>query len=375
MEVKETPGMLRTFWKSEIVAEQLYHFMAGRHPDANKKDTIIKIEKMERSHAAIWSDIALRTHDVSFQISVLLKLEILLIKLIYFVIPFTIFVHYMEHKERNAILEYAELLELYADDEKTRKQITNIIRQEIGHEWYMMEQVANKSTYVSKAKEAIHGMTAGIIETLALVIGLLAVHASSRIIGLTGLISTIAGAVAIMTISYLSAKGHHDLYEGRIRELSIKKDIHPMTLRQELEGVFMEKGIGADTVKVLMNVIGDDVHALSNLIQSLKITEEAIVPREAVQTTITFFMIGTLPILIPFFVGIIWNAQPFVPAVIAFILAIVIVSIAGLFIAVLSGKKISTKVIHNILIIVGACSTTYLIGLMARIFLGIEAGH
>ena len=148
-----------------------------------------------------------------------------------------------------------------------------------------------------------------------------------------------------------------------------------MTLRQELEGVFMEKGIGADTVKVLMNVIGDDVHALSNLIQSLKITEEAIVPREAVQTTITFFMIGTLPILIPFFVGIIWNAQPFVPAVIAFILAIVIVSIAGLFIAVLSGKKISTKVIHNILIIVGACSTTYLIGLMARIFLGIEAGH
>ena len=226
MEVKETPGMLRTFWKSEIVAEQLYHFMAGRHPDANKKDTIIKIEKMERSHAAIWSDIALRTHDVSFQISVLLKLEILLIKLIYFVIPFTIFVHHMEHKERNAILEYAELLELYADDEKTRKQITNIIRQEIGHEWYMMEQVANKSTYVSKAKEAIHGMTAGIIETLALVIGLLAVHASSRIIGLTGLISTIAGAVAIMTISYLSAKGHHDLYEGRIRELSIKKDIH-----------------------------------------------------------------------------------------------------------------------------------------------------
>jgi len=375
MEAKAPLGMLRTFWKSEIVAEQLYHFMAGRHPDANKKETIIKIKKMERSHAAIWSDISLRTHGVSFQVSVLLKLEILLMKLIYFVIPFTIFVHYMEHNERNAILEYAELLELYATDERTRKQIINVIRQEIGHEWYMMEQVANKSTYVSKAKEAIHGMTAGIIETLALVIGLLAVHASSRIIGLTGLISTIAGAVAIVTISYLSAKGHHDLYEGRVRELSIKKDVHPMTLRQELEGLFAEKGIDADTVKDLMNVIGDDVHALSNLIQSLKIAEEAIVPREAVQTTITFFVIGALPILIPFFAGIMWNAQPFVPAVIAFTLAIVIVSIAGLFIAVLSGKKISTKVIHNILIIVGACSTTYVIGLMARLFLGIEAGH
>ena len=33
MEGKATLGMLRTFWKSEIIAEQLYHFMmAERHP-------------------------------------------------------------------------------------------------------------------------------------------------------------------------------------------------------------------------------------------------------------------------------------------------------------------------------------------------------
>ncbi len=367
--------MLKTFWKAEVIAEQLYRFMAERHTRADKKDALGKIAKMEHGHALVWNLIAQRTHGVSFHISTFMKFEIWLLKIAYYAIPATIFVHYMEHQERNAILDYAALLEFYTDDEKTKKQITHIIRQEIEHEWYMMEQVADKSAYVLKAKEAIHGMTAGIIETLALVIGLLAVHATSRIIGLTGLISTIGGAVAIISISYISAKGHHDLYEGQVRELSIKRDVHPVTLRNELEGVFMEKGIGSDTVKDLMSVIGDDVHILSNLVKGLKLTEIAIVPKEAVQTTITFFMIGTLPILIPFFAGLIWDARPWIPAAVAFVLATIIVSITGFFIAVLSGKKISVKVLHNILIIVGASSLTYLIGLMARIFFGIEVGH
>jgi VIT1/CCC1 family predicted Fe2+/Mn2+ transporter len=281
----------------------------------------------------------------------------------------------MEHVERNAILEYSALLEKYKGDDKTRKQLSNIIRQEVGHEWLMMEQVADKSVYVLKAKEAIHGMTAGIIETLALVIGLLAVHATSSVIGLTGLISAVGGMVAIVTISYVSAKGHHDLYEGRVRELSVKKNVHPMTLKQELEQALLQKEISRATVNDLMQVIGDDVLILSNLVRSLKITEEAIAPLEAVKTTVFFFIIGTLPILVPFFAAIWLDAPPSMPAAVAFALAVIIVSISGFFLAVLSGKKILPKVIHNILIIVGACSTTYLIGFAARILFGIEAGH
>ena len=349
--------------------------MAKRYQDADQKNSVLKIGKMERGHAAVWNKIAERTHNVSFQVSIFLRFKIFLMKLFSLIIPFTIFIHYMEHKERNAILEYSELLQSYQDDAKTKKQLTNIIREEIGHEWLMMEKIADKSSYVSKAKEAIHGMTAGIIETLALVIGLLAVQSTSLIIGLTALIATIGGMVAIMTISYISAKGHHDLYEGKVKELSIKKDIHPRTLKQELENAFLEKGIGDKTVRDMMNVIGDDTQILSNFLKSIKIAGEAIVPLKAVKTTTTFFIIGTLPIVMPFLAGIMWNAKPLIPAMIAFAIAIIIVSIAGLFIAVLSGKKISVKIVHNILIIVGACSSTYLIGLAARVLFGIESGH
>jgi VIT1/CCC1 family predicted Fe2+/Mn2+ transporter len=82
-----------------------------------------------------------------------------------------------------------------------------------------------------------------------------------------------------------------------------------------------------------------------------------------------------LPILIPFFVGAAWDSAPIIPAFVAFVFAIIIVSIAGLFIGVLSGKKISAQIVHNILLIAGTCTATYLVGFAARNIFGIETGH
>ena len=375
MKAEDPLELLRTFWKSEIIAGRLYGFLAERYKDDARRESIIKLGKIELGHANVWHNIAKKVYGVSFDVSIFFKLEILLMRTFSRIFPFTIFVHYMEHQERYAILEYPKLLEIFKDDESITKIITNVIRQEIGHEWQMMEQIADKESYILKAKEAIHGMSAGVIETLGLVIGLLAVHATTLTIGLTGLIATIGGMIAIMSISYISAKGHYDLYEGKIIELSIKREVHPTVLRGEIEDVLVEQGISVETAKNMMDAIGGDVVVLSNLLKTIKSSGEGVVPKEAVLTTSAFFIMGTLPILIPFFVGLAWDSDPMIPAIIAFVFAIVVISIAGLFIGVLSGKKISAKIIHNILVIMGTCTATYVVGLVARTLFGIEAGH
>jgi VIT1/CCC1 family predicted Fe2+/Mn2+ transporter len=375
MKAEDSLKLLQTFWKSEIIASRLYGFLAERYKDDARKASIIKLGEIELRHANVWNHIAKKVYDVSFEVSIFFKFNILLMKVLSLILPFTIFIHYMEHQERHAILEYSKLLEIFKDSEDITKMITNVIRQEIGHEWQMMEQIADKESYILKAKEAIHGMSAGVLETLGLVIGLLAVHTTTLIIGLTGLIAAIGGIIAIMSISYISAKGHYDLYEGKINELSIKKEVHPAVLRGELENVLVEQGISGETTKNMMEVIGGDAVVLSKLLKTIKSSGEGVVPKEAVVTTSVFFIMGTLPILIPFFVGLVWDSNPKTPAIIAFVFAIIIISIAGLFIGVLSGKKISAKIIHNILVIMGTCTATYLVGLAARSFFGIEAGH
>jgi VIT1/CCC1 family predicted Fe2+/Mn2+ transporter len=322
MKAEDSLGSLWTFWKSEIIAGRLYGFLAERYKDDSRKESIIKLGEIELGHANVWNKIAKSVYDVSFEVSIFFKLDLLVMRVLSVILPFTIFVHYMEHQERNAILEYSKLLEIFKDREDIAKMITNVIRQEIGHEWQMMEQVADKESYIVKAKEAIHGMSAGVIETLGLVIGLLAVHTTTLLIGLTGLIATIGGMIAIVSVSYISAKGHYDLYEGEISELSIKRELHPAVLRGEIENVLVEQGIGGETARNMMDAIGGDVTVLSNLLKAIKSLGEGVAPREAVVTTSVFFIMGTLPILAPFFVGLVWDSDPMIPGIIAFVLQV-----------------------------------------------------
>lgn len=375
MKTERNPSLLYKFWQSEIIANRLYSFLAAQCKDNERKEIILRIGKMEQGHATVWDGIAMKSHGVSFRITLPLRAKILSAKLLSFILPFTIFIHYMEHQERNAILDYSKVLEAYKDDEQTRSIIINMIRQEIGHEWSMMEQIADKEFYIAKTREALDAMTAGIIETVGLVIGLLAAHSSTRTIGLTGLIATIGGTIAVISVSYVSAKATYDLHEGRTREIHVKREINPAVLKRELELALIENGVGSEVVKAMMGMIGDDTALLSNLLKSIKLVGEVGVPKEAIKTTGLFFIIGALPILLPFFVGQAWNSGPWIPAMVAFFLAILTISGAGFFVAVLSAKKILVRIAHNISVIMGTCVVTYLVGLAARIFFGIEAPH
>jgi VIT1/CCC1 family predicted Fe2+/Mn2+ transporter len=236
-----------------------------------------------------------------------------------------------------------------------------------------MEQIADKRLYIVKVKEAVPGMTAGIIETLGLVIGLLAAHAKTSMIGLTGLIAMIGGVIAEMSVSYISSKGHHDLNEGRDRELTVKKEVDPTLLKRELEKDLAERGISSETVRLILDSIGDDAGVLSSLVKTIRNTAEAPQPKESLKTTGIFFIIGALPVLAPFLIGTMWDSSPTIPAIVAFFLAVISISVAGLFMAVLSGKRIATNIMHNLFIIMGTAALTYLVGLGARLSLGI--GH
>ncbi len=375
MTVEGNLSLLHKYWQSEIVADRLYDFLAARCDDAEQKEIIRKIGKMEQGHATVWNRIAAKSHGATFEVTLSLRLKIWMGKLLSMILPFTIFIHYMEHNERSAILEYSTLLDAYTHDEETRKIITNIIRQEIAHEWQMMEQMADKEAYIAKTREALDAMTVGIIETLGVVIGLLAAHASTLTIGLTGIIAAIGGLFAIMSTSYVSSRANYDLHEGRAREIHVKRDISPAVLKRELEKALIGTGIRSETVKDIMGIIGDDTSILSNLVKSIKMTGEAGEPKEAIKTSGLFFIIGAVPILVPFFIGVMGELAPFIPAVTAFGVAVFTISTAGFFVAVLSGKKILVKIAHNILVIMGTCAVTYGVGLAARTLLGIDVVH
>jgi len=82
-----------------------------------------------------------------------------------------------------------------------------------------------------------------------------------------------------------------------------------------------------------------------------------------------------VPIVTPFFIGVIWDVGALIPAILAFLLAVLTISTAGFFVAVLSGKKILMKIVQNISVIMGTCAVTYGVSLAARILFGIDVVH
>ena len=367
----EIPRLLRTFWSSEIVAENLYGFLAKRYGNEQKK-TILEIGRMEHGHGNVWNKLAQESHGVSFRVSLFIRMRIALLKLLSLLLPLTIFVHYMEHEEKKAILDYAGLLAFYRDDPEVETIIINVIRQEIGHEWHMMEQIADRKGYIEKVGEAFPALMAGIVGTLGLVIGLSAARAQTLVIGFTGLIGMFGGMIAEMSVSYVASKNQRDFDEGKHKELGIKTEVSPAMLHRELEKDLIERGTGSETTKLIMDAIGNDTVILSNLVKTIRTSANRPHPHESLKTTATFFALGALPILVPFFVGNASGWSSFTAAAVGLLLAAVSISVAGLFTAVLSGRKISTTVVHNLFIIMATCALTYAVGFVARFVLSIQ---
>ena len=151
------------------------------------------------------------------------------------------------------------------------------------------------------------------------------------------------------------------LHEGKARELSIKTELHPASLNQELKNALIKQGVNPETAKNVLSAVKDDAEVLTHMVQTIKTGVHTVEPKEAALTTSIFFIIGSLPVLVPFLIGVLLDSGPLIPAVFAFIFAMIIISVSGLFIGVLSGQKISSKIIHNILIIAATCTATYLI--------------
>ena len=110
----------------------------------------------------------------------------------------------------------------------------------------MMEQIADRKLYIAKVREAIPGMTAGIIETLGLVIGLVGgpcpdtrhrtdrAHRDVRRLdrGNVRLLHRVERITVTLT-------------RGETKNSTIKTEVSPAVLRRELESDLTEKGVKA----------------------------------------------------------------------------------------------------------------------------------
>ncbi|MEM2636807.1 MAG: VIT1/CCC1 transporter family protein [Candidatus Korarchaeota archaeon] len=369
----EEVKLLRNFWTDEIVSTAIYKFMAKHKAKSETmKENFLRLSEMEAQHANLWASIAEKATGKKFSKGIGTKMKIIQTKLLALIMPLSFMVYYLELEERTAVIQYSKIYTKYKSNPELYEKIFAIIKEEIGHEITLLEMLLGIGTKIGNVKEAIYGMTDSLVEILALVIGLAGVIGDPLLVGLAGFISAVGGTFSMASGSFLGARSERDIYYGKIRELEARAELGDDMLLNELEKVFMERGIPKDDARKVCDSINTfSPHVLKNILQGLT-TSEPDSPSKVAKVTGLYYVIGAMPAVIPFIMAAIFGANVTIAIVFALIGAIIVSGTAGIFTAVLSGMSIKKKSASNILIVIGAAIATYIIATLARMFLGIE---
>jgi vacuolar iron transporter family protein len=301
----EKARYLEELYRNEMHHMHIYGKFAETEKHKDLKEILQTLATMEAKHAKWWAEI----------------LEINNIKPVargtQRVVPFYIFLRRIFGL--GLTIKIIENMELGLED-KFRKILTSadlaprekaIIKRidddESKNERALEEKVAGYGRVISNVRDIVFGMNDGMVELLAVVVGLAAALTNPVLVLLGGFIVSVSGTLSMAGGAYLSTE-------------------------YEISVVEKKKRIGVTTPL-----------------------------RSAVYVGVMYF-IGTLFPLSPFIFGL----TGYVAIAVAIIVTAIILTIAATMIAVLSDTSVSKRILKTLLISLGIAAITIIIGMYAR---------
>jgi VIT1/CCC1 family predicted Fe2+/Mn2+ transporter len=186
------------YCRDEYIDHRVYSYLAKIEKNEERKKILENFGKMEHEHYIFWKSLMKKEMKDSSLDNIRIKLFILF-KYIFGLI-FTI--KLMERNEKRVIEEYKKLLNKFEGE--TKQKLELIIKDEIEHENFWMNQMKDETTrYLGFI---ILGLADAIIEITGVHAGFLGVTASTIIAGIAGLVVGISASLAMASAAYLQAK-------------------------------------------------------------------------------------------------------------------------------------------------------------------------
>jgi VIT1/CCC1 family predicted Fe2+/Mn2+ transporter len=186
------------YCRDEYIDYKVYSYLAKLEKNDERRGILENFGKMEYEHYIFWKNLMKKEMINSSLDSIRIKLFILF-KYIFGLI-FTI--KLMERNEKRVIEEYKKLLNKFEGE--TKQKLELIIKDEIEHENFWMNQIKDETTrYLGFI---ILGLADAIIEITGVHAGFLGVTASTIIAGIAGLVVGVSASLAMASAAYLQAK-------------------------------------------------------------------------------------------------------------------------------------------------------------------------
>jgi VIT1/CCC1 family predicted Fe2+/Mn2+ transporter len=256
-----------------------------------------------------------------------------------------------------------------SDDE--REYISRFIGDELVHENMITDEETKLGSLTAYIKDAVLGMSDGLVEILAVTTGLAGATGSPIAVAISGLVVGIAGAISMGISTYSSTRSQRQIQEGIIGRIASASKFVAHVFKERIQAHFEKRGYSRNLSVAVAEETGHDRRLLTNMIaeEEYGVREENLgnPTYAALYAGITNLVAAFIPLLPYFFMPNILTAL-----IMSVVLATLALAITGFLVAVLAYMPPRNKITEMILIGWVAALITYGIGKAASLFLGAE---
>lgn len=354
----------------ELYSTEIYKKLAKLYRDEKISRKLLENANMENRHSKFWLKF-LQKRNANVKNLTVNKLKVNLYTILFKLLGMGLTLRMLEAGEREAIRLYATMLENPGIDEEEKEAIKKIMEDELIHEYGFMEEESKFKDFINHVRDAVLGMSDGLVEVLSVSTGLAGVYGDPTNVALGGLIVGIAGALSMGIGVFSSVRAQRQVrlsILSRIK-LAAKYVAHVFSIR--VVQYMRKKQISSELAEKIAEEAAYKKDLLGRIIaeEEYGLREEALEnPVKAGLYTGSFYIIGAMVPLIPYFLSLPINLA--IP--ISLILAALMLAITGFMIALSADLDIKKKMLELIITGLGSAILTFLIGKIASILIGIE---
>jgi len=157
----------------------------------------------------------------------------------------------------------------------------------------------------SNIRDTILGFQDGVVNTLGLVLGVATAVQSTKIVLISGLVTTFAESISMAAVAYTSTKAAHEFYESQLeREKKEIREIPHMEV-QEIKNIYYKKGFRGRQLEAIVEKITSNkkLWLETMMAEELKMfPEDYEKPLKSTAIVGSSAVIGSLVPVIPFFI-------------------------------------------------------------------------
>ncbi len=197
------------FLRDELTDMVFYTYLYRKTVDPELKENFRKLATIENEHANFWGQ-ALKSTNVNINKISYRKLKYVFMKMVRNIIGGSLIINLLEHGEYQSVKKYKEYLDNYTQDDDYRNKVHELIVSEMQHEEIFANKISKSVKNIRKSRDFLYGMSDGLVEVLATLVGLSAIITSHIDIALSGVVVGLSGTFSMTLGGYLAQKSESE---------------------------------------------------------------------------------------------------------------------------------------------------------------------